>query len=261
MLLAHDIDGDGDAPAVVLLHSSVGDRRMWQPQWDPLRDAGFRVVRVDFQGYGETPAPVVEYDNAADVVDVLDHLGLDRVAVVGASFGGRVGQELAARWPDRVDRLVLLCAAMATDQSTEERLPTDAIEAFSRGEQELLEHGALDEAVQLNLRTFLGPAATDETRALVAEMQRHNFEVGLAAPDVPSSTVDYDLAAVTARTLVVSGAHDVDYFVHVAEVLAERIPGAARIHLDWAGHLPNLEDPSRLTRLVLDFLPGTSPTP
>jgi pimeloyl-ACP methyl ester carboxylesterase len=246
VLLAHDVEGAGDP--VVLLHSSVCDRRMWQPQWGPLRDAGFQVVRVDFQGFGQTPAPVTEYDNAADVIEVLDHLGLQRVTVVGASFGGRVAQELSARWPDRVTSLVLLCAAMAGHPSTPD------IEAFSNREDELLEQGALDEAVALNVRTFVGPAASEEARALVAEMQRHAFEVQLAGPDVSSSTVEYDLSAVTARTLVVSGAHDVDYFVQIAEVLTDRIPGATHIHLDWAGHLPSLEDPERLNPVLLDFL-------
>lgn len=248
MLLLHDIDGPADAPAVVLLHSSVCDRRMWQPQWAPLLGAGFRVVRVDFQGYGQTPAPAESYDNARDVLDVLDHRGLDRVSVVGASFGGRIGQELAARWPDRVSRLVLLCAAMVGHPSTAD------IEAFAGREDALLEAGELDEAVALNVRTFVGPDADGETRALVAQMQRHAFDVQLAGPDVEGSTVDYDVAAITAPTLVVSGGHDVDYFIEIAEVLAGRIPGARHTHLDWAGHLPSLENPRRLTPLLLDFL-------
>jgi 3-oxoadipate enol-lactonase len=251
--LAYDIQGPSDAPAVLLLHSSVCDRRMWQPQWAPLLGAGFRVVRVDFQGYGETPAPVPPenngtYDNARDVCDVLDHLGIATASVVGASFGGRVAQELAARWPDRVSRLVLLCAAMAGHPSTA------GIRAFWERENGLLDSGDVDAAVVLNVQTFLGPDADAQTRALVAEMQRHAFEVQLAAADVESSTVEYDIAGITAPTLVVSGGQDVDFFVEVAAFLADRIPGAAHTHLDWAGHLPSLENPARLNPLLLEFL-------
>jgi pimeloyl-ACP methyl ester carboxylesterase len=208
------------------------------------------VVRVDFQGHGQSPAPVVEYDNAADVIAVLDHLGLDRVAVVGASFGGSVGQEVAARWPDRVATLVLLCTAKRGHP------PTKDIEAFGHREDELLARGALDEAVALNVRTFLGPAASDNAKALVADMQRRVFDIQLAGPDVPASTVDHDLAGISARTLVVSGGHDVDYFVEIAQVVAGQIPGATWTHLDWAGHLPSIEDPDRLNPLLLDFLHG-----
>jgi pimeloyl-ACP methyl ester carboxylesterase len=254
-VLRHDIDGPPGAPAVVLLHSSVADRRMWQPQWAPLLGAGFRVVRVDFQGYGQTPAPVETYDNAADVIEVLDHLGLHRVSVVGASFGGRVGQELAARWPDRVDRLVLLCAARAGHPSTKD------IEAFAAREEELIEAGELDEAVALNVRTFVGPAASEEARALVTRMQRHSFEVQLAGPAVESSTVEYSIADIVAPTMVVSGAHDLDYFTGIADVLAASIPGATHTRLDWAGHLPSIEDPGRLNPLLLDFLAAGRPRP
>ena len=221
---------------------------MWQPQVGPLTEAGFRLVRLDFRGYGETPPPVDPYDNARDVLDVVDALGLGRVAVVGASFGGRIGQEFAARWPDRVDRLVLLCAAMAGHP------PTPDIAAFGAREDELLEAGEVDEAVALNIRTFLGPAADADTIDLVARMQRHVFEVQLPAPDVPASTVEYDLTAITARTVVVSGGHDVDYFQQIAEVLTARIPDATHVSLDWAGHLPSLESPDRLNPIVLDAL-------
>lgn len=248
MLLDHDIDGPDDAPAVVLLHSSVCDRRMWQPQWQELLDAGFRVIAADFRGFGDTPAPAEPYDNAADVLALLDAYGIAQAAVVGASMGGRVAHELAARRPDRVGTLVLLCAALRGQQ------PTPAISEFSDSEDALLEAGDVDAAVELNVDTFLGPRATAETREKVAQMQRHAFEVQLAAADVPSVQVDAALSAITARTLVVSGEHDVDFFGHIAQRLTAEIPGARHIALDWAGHLPSLEDPAALNPLLLDFL-------
>lgn len=250
MLLDHDIDGPADAPAVVLLHSSVCDRRMWRPQVGPLRDAGFRVLAVDFRGFGDTPAPTETYDNAADVIALLDAYGIAQASLVGASMGGQVAHELAARWPDRVGALVLLCAALRG------QTPTPAITAFSDGEDALLEAGDVDAAVKLNVDTFLGPRATDETREQVAAMQRRAFEVQLAADDVASVQVDTELSAITARTLVVSGAHDVDFFGDIARRLTAEIPGARHTALDWAGHLPSLEDPAALNPLLLDFLRG-----
>src|SRR5882757_10480768 len=99
MTLAHDTTGTGST--IVLLHSSTCDRRMWEPQWPALISAGHRVIRCDFQGFGETPAPDGPYDDARDVLDLLDLLGVERTAVVASSYGGRVGLEFAARWPDR----------------------------------------------------------------------------------------------------------------------------------------------------------------
>ncbi|GAA1812855.1 alpha/beta hydrolase [Agromyces neolithicus] len=246
MTLAHEIAGDG--PAVVLLHSSVCDRRMWDPQWRLLTDAGFRVMRPDFRGYGETPAPASAYDEARDILRLLDHYGIERAALIGSSFGGRVAQEFAARWPSRVTRLLLVCPASRLVE------PTDDLRAFGAEEDALLEAGDIGGAVALNVRTWLGPAAGESTRELVSRMQRHAFEVQLAAPDVAAVRDDFDLREISALTLVLSGAHDLDGMQGVAVFLAEHIDGAVHERLDWAGHLPSVEDPARFNPVLVDFL-------
>ncbi|GHJ45202.1 alpha/beta hydrolase [Catellatospora sp. TT07R-123] len=250
MPLAYDLEGPDGAETVVLLHSSVCDRRMWQPQREPLLAAGYRVLAPDFRGFGDSAYPTGPYNNAEDVIALLDSLGIERFALVGASYGGRVSQEVAARWPDRVTTLALLCAARRGQE------PTAAIEAFSEQEEKLVEAGDLAGATALNLALFVGPRADAATRELVTAMQLHNFEVQLGGADHGRSDQDHDLGAVTARTLVVSGAHDVDFFTQTAEHLATHIPGARHLALDWAGHLPSLEDPAALNPLLLEFLHG-----
>ncbi len=230
---------------------------MWDPQWSVLRDAGYRVVRCDFRGHGQSPAPTEPFNAADDVCALLDGLGIGAAAVVGASYGGRVAQELAARWPDRVPVLVLLCAA------TRLHPPTPAIMEFSTREEELLAADDIAGAVELNVATLLGPAAPEATRAAVRRMQRQTFEIQRAADDAAQSrdsdfvrNADFDLSAVTARTIVVSGDHDVDYFRTTADHLAGAIPGALRVSLPWAGHLPTLEDPDTMNPLILKWLGG-----
>jgi 3-oxoadipate enol-lactonase len=250
MTLAHDLDGDG--PTVVLLHSSVCDRRMWDPQVTLLTEAGFGVLRPDFHGFGESSMPTAVYDETEDVRELLDSRGIDRAIVVGSSMGGRVAQEFASRWPSRVAGLLLLCSATRLLE------PTDDVRAFSAEEDALLEAGDVDGAVALNVRTWVGPMATAETREFVAAMQRRAFEVQLAGGDVAAQRADFDLGAVTAPTLVVSGAHDLDYFHQVAALLTEMIHGAELRELDWAGHLPSLEDPPRFNPLLLEFVRDVS---
>ncbi|MDT4988186.1 MAG: 3-oxoadipate enol-lactonase [Micromonosporaceae bacterium] len=189
-------------------------------------------------------------------------LGVRDATLIGSSYGGRVAQEVAARWPDRVTTLLLLCAA------TRLHPPTDAITAFSIREDELLEGGDIAGAVELNVATFLGPLASAQTRAEVAAMQRLTFEIQIAADDAAQSrnadlvrNSDFDLAAVTARTVVVSGDHDVDYFQSTADYLAESIPGATRVCLSWAGHLPTVENPATMNPLILTWLNADAPPP
>src|ERR1051326_877226 len=101
--LAYDDQGSG--PATILLHSAVCDRRMWEPQWQALIDAGYRVVRCDFRGFGRTPLTNRPHNDAEDVLDLLDALGIGRAALIASSYGGRVALEIAARRPDRVSAM------------------------------------------------------------------------------------------------------------------------------------------------------------
>jgi 3-oxoadipate enol-lactonase len=249
MLLAHEVQGSG--PPVLLIHAGVADRRMWEPLVEALSHT-FRVVRPDLRGFGETPLPPGPFSNADELDALLAHLGIAHAEVVGSSLGGRVALELATTHPGRVSSLVLLNTAYRGLE------PTPALEAVGDEEERLLEAGDVDAAVELMVRTWLGPYAGDDARELVRVMQRHAYEVQLAAEaadpgPVPRRT-DVDPTAITVPTTLVSGGHDVDHFQAIADHLAEQIPGAERVHLDWAGHLPSLERPDTVLALLLDVL-------
>lgn len=248
MTIIHDVEGDG--PAVTLLHSGVADRRMWQAQWKPLVDAGFKAIRVDFRGYGDTPYPTESWNNADDVLALLDELGVEKTAIVGSSWGGRIAQEFAARHPERVSRLALICAAGDLAE------PTPDVIAFDDREEALIEAGDLDGAVALNVETWLGPLAGDEARDLVTTMQRHTFDVQVGGADVTPIRHEYSAADITAETLVVKGAHDLELFQNLADAFVAVLPNARLLELDWAGHLPTLEAPERIEGELIGFLRG-----
>ena len=148
---------------------------MWDPQLPALVDAGYRVVRSDMRGYGDSPLPDRPYDNAQDVIDLLDQLGAEEFALVGSSGGGRLALEIAARRPHRVTSLALLCTALGGHE------PSAELQAFGEREDALLEAGDVAGATELNVELWLGPHADEATREQVREMQRHAFEVQLAA--------------------------------------------------------------------------------
>lgn len=234
---------------MLLLHSTVCDRRMWEPQWHTLLEAGYRVVRCDWRGFGKSPVPDGPYDEAGDVVALLDALEVSSASIVASSYGGKVALEFAARWPERVESMVLLCSAIPDHEPTEELI------RFWESEEKFVEADDIDAAVELNVTAFLGPEADAETRDRVRLMQRHAFDVQMAAEveyapdDVPISLDD-----VVTPTLVVSGAKDLPDFRLIAARLAAQLPHAEAVELDWAGHLPNLERPAEITTLLLDAL-------
>ncbi|MCY0926018.1 alpha/beta fold hydrolase [Streptomyces sp. H27-H1] len=250
MILSHDVDGPAGAPAVVLLHSSVCDRRMWEPQWEALAAAGLRVVRPDFRTCGDSPASEVPYSDHEDVRELLDHLGIRRAALVGSSYGGKVALTLAALHPDRVSALALLCPVRPGHR------PGPAQLAFGAAEDALLDAGDLVGAAELNARQWLGPEASPEAGRLVRDMQLGNFRSEPAATgdhELPEPAVD--LSALTVPVLAVSGAHDIPEFRRIPADLAALIPGTVHVDLPWAGHFPSLERPAETTRMLLEFLP------
>ncbi|MFJ2804890.1 alpha/beta fold hydrolase [Kitasatospora sp. NPDC087271] len=253
MILSHDVSHDlpGNRPTVVLLHSSVCDRRMWDPQWQGLVDAGYRVIRGDFRAFGDTPPADAPYSDAQDVLALLDHLGVESAALIGASYGGKVAMDVAALRPGAVTALALLCSGASG------HVAGDALMAFAARERELLATGDVEGAVELNVESWLGPEAGDEARELVRRMQRRAFEVQADAEVGPTDD-EADLSRITVPCLVVTGGHDLDDFRQIADSLATRIPGARRLELPWAGHFPGLERPEETFELLTGFLRETA---
>lgn len=236
MVISYDVAGHG--PDVLLLHSGVCDRRMWDPQWPALTQR-FRVVRPDLRGFGKTPLGPGRFSHADDVVALLDHLDVEQAIMVGSSFGGLVALETATAHPGRVAGLILLCPAFRGLESTA------AADAFDEEEDALLEAGDVQGAVELNIRTWLGPDATAEVADHVRRMQRHAFDVQLAAEDsavAPGPVrVEVDPAGIDVETVIVTGRRDMDHFQAIAAHLAATMPRAKLVALGWAGHLPSLE--------------------
>ncbi len=243
------VEQAGAGPDVVLVHAGVADGRMWDSQWVEWA-ARHHVTRLDLRGFGRSDLPEGTYSHAGDALAVLDALGIERAALVGASFGGRVALDLAATAPERVAALVLACAGLPDHDWSEE------LEAFGAAEDEAIEAGDLDRATEVNV-DFWVPAASESVRAAIREQQRNAFALQVGRDDEEVLLTD-DLTArlgtVDIPTLVLVGASDHSDFHAIADRLAAELPDARRATVSGAGHLPSLEQPDAFDAVVLPFL-------
>ena len=136
--------------------------------WDGFDLPG--ATPYEMRGFGNTPLPPAgEFSHAEDLENAL---GGERAALVGASFGGHVCLELAARRPDLVSELVLLDAPLFDHSPWSEE-----IERYDEQEGALLEQGEWRAAAELNADFWLSDAAGPELRPRVVEMQERAFEL------------------------------------------------------------------------------------
>ena len=251
MALPHDEAGSG--PAVVLLHAGIADRSMWAEHLQPLAAAGYRAVAVGLPGFGEVMPAEGEQAPWSDVLQTMDDLSIERAAVVGNSFGGAVALRVALVAPDRLAALALISApAPGIEPSTE-------LKAIWQAEEEALERGDTDAAVEAVVAGWTLPGAPAELRDRVAAMQRRTFECQpddgewLEAPD-PVDERPEALGELAVPALVAAGEHDLPDFRQGAEGLARTLPGARHTVIQGAGHLAPLETPQAFRELLIGFL-------
>ncbi|MFJ9592545.1 alpha/beta fold hydrolase [Streptomyces virginiae] len=243
----------GDGPPVVLVHAGIADHRMWDAVVPALAER-HTVIRYDLRGFGQSAPPSGAFSETDDLRRLLDHLGHERVRLVGASWGGRVAVDFTLTHPDRVHSLALLAAPWPGYGWGAEMI------AYDEAETEALAAGDLDAAVDTNLDMWVrGPARTwDDVATGLADRLREPIRTSLVNQDVvgehSQGVVRGDLSGISVPTLVGVGTLDVADFQDIARRYAAEIPGATLIEFPAAAHLIALDTPAELTAALTPFL-------
>ena len=253
-VLPHDERGSGEA--VVLLHAGVADRTMWREHLDRLAEAGYRGIALDLPGFGETPprpGPQAPWD---DVLRTMRDLDLGPAAVVGNSFGAAIALRVAVVAPAAVRSLMLVSPPPMDDEH-----PSPALQAAWDAEEDALERGDIDAALEAVLEAWLQPVAPAALRERLAAMQRRAFELQARATDVseapdPLERDPESLSRLQMPVLVLAGEADMPDFKRAAEEIANAIPSARARILEGAGHLAPLEVPDQFWGELRAFLGG-----
>lgn len=251
---------EGAGPPVVLLHAGIVDLRSWDALVPHLVRAGWRAVRYDARGWGRSVADDVAFSNRADLVAVLDALGIRRAALVGNSRGGQIALDTAIEMPDRVVAVVGVAAGLGGFEA-----PATAEELALFAEMERLEEAEPKDAeaiIALATRVWVdGPGQpAGRAPAWIAEQVRatnlllsepgHAFGRPIVL-DPPAAT---RLAELRCPVLAVAGALDVSDVAATARHLADHAPDARVVVLPDVAHVIGMERPAELAALVADFL-------
>jgi 3-oxoadipate enol-lactonase len=250
----YEVEGEG--PFLTLVHAGVAHLRMWDDQVFAWRDR-FRIVRYDERGFGRTITDDVPYSNVDDLRRVLDHVGVDRTHLLGASRGGSICVDFTLTHPERVRSLVLVGSGLGGHNVDDPLLEP------MWAEMEKLEEAHEWEAL-VDLETKLwtdGPGQPEtrvdpEVRRKMIEWNLENYRAEQVANKVQRTepAAATRLAEINVPVLVVWGTVDELGVRSASEKMAAEIGGAQSHVFENVAHMVNLERPDEFNRLVGDFL-------
>ena len=253
--------GEGNAPALILIHGFASSNLVWSKVLLPLADAGFRVIAPDLLGYGYSGKPRhLDYTIAGQaqmVVSLLKQLGIERAVLVGSSYGGAVAATIALDRSDLVEKLVLV-GAVTNNKPTRYMLMRlfgspiigDILSPLLVGSRRLLRlrmkrvydrHSWVLDEKRVEARHL--PLRTRGTHRAIIRTVRH----------WDADRVSRDAHLITARTLLLWGDNDREVPLADGHRLQAEIPNSRLIVFRECGHLPHEEYPQAFTKVLSEF--------
>ena len=247
--LAHLLIGDRSKPALVLSSSLGTTRAMWRAQ--RALGASWSLLLYDHRGHGASPVPAGPYtidEMGADLLLLLDRLGIASASFCGLSLGGMIGLWLAAHHPARVDRLVVMCALPRLEPPSRY---AERAAAVRGGGIEPIAEGVVSRWFTEGFARRR-PAVVRTYRETLAGMSAEGYASccdALASCDLRGA-----VACIGAPTLVLAGAEDPFVPPPSAVTFGASLRDARVAVVPDAAHLVNVEQPDLVNRLVREHL-------
>ena len=258
-------------PTFILLHGFGASTFSWREVMSPLAEVG-QVIAYDRPGFGLTERPLTwegvnpysEEGNLNLLLGLLDSFNLEKVILVGNSAGGTLATAFTLAYPDRVEALIEVDAAIY------QTMPDSALLTWLLNTPQLDHLGPLiARSLSGNRGTAFLESAWYDPKLITADpdimdgyrkpLQVENWDKALW--EHTKATRPPDLAGrleqITTPTLVISGAEDQIVPLANSQRLAEDIPNAILVIINQCGHVPQEECPEQFIQAVLDFFQHT----
>lgn len=253
----HLVDVGESGVPVVLIHGFLMSSYMWRENLEALSSSR-RVIAVCLPGFGCSDVGAGPYDLPAQgrrVLELMDALEIDQAHVVGHSMGGAIAMWIARHHPERVSRMVLVCALAVQRPLTGPWLFTGG---FMAKLYRVFFRPALAKlAIQRLAYNGMGVDQAYMRRFIEPLRRPGGVEAALAVARECRQVVngsDEELAAIHTDTLVLWGDSDRLLPERIGVRLADRLPQARFVSFDTCGHSPHEEQPQRFNAEVLGFL-------
>jgi pimeloyl-ACP methyl ester carboxylesterase len=250
----------GAGPAIVCVHGSLGDFRVWSGQLGPLSRA-HRVIAVSLRHFFPDrcegrPATYRIARHVADVIAFIEGLNVGAVHLMGHSRGGHVAFRVAIARPDLVDRLILAEPGGDLDATLDpDGRPAPPMRAHVGATADRIAAGDEAGALAEFLDRLEGPGGAARFPPSRRREMADNIATMTAQVDEGREPFSRAAAeAVRARTLLIGGAATPGAMPRVLAALAAHIPGARRVTIPNARHFMMWDDPDAYNAAVLQFL-------
>jgi pimeloyl-ACP methyl ester carboxylesterase len=264
--------GKKGGPVLLLIHGITGNAKQWD-EVVPLLAERYTVVAPDLLGHGESAKPRGDYSlgaYAASIRDLLVALGHRRATVVGHSLGGGIAMQFAYEYPPFAERLVLVSSGgigrevhpllrAASLPGAEIVLPLIASAralGLGAGVGQLLGRLGLRAGPDIE-EMARGYASLGDAEARQAFL--HTVRAVIDPGGQRVSAVDRLYLAGMLPSKIIWGRRDPLIPAHHAEIAHEAMPGSTVELFDESGHFPQLHQPVRFARTLIDFVESTEP--
>ena len=254
----YKIQGEGDP--LIMISGFGSTQSDWRFQTSAFK-VRYRVITFDNRGVGKSDKPAGPYSTkmmAADTIGLMDHLGIQKAHVLGASMGGMIAQELAINYPERVNKLVLACTFAVRDKASE------STPKSSQGKELYTKSRPSEPRIRKYFDALSGLAFNRRSyRIFITLMMKV-----MSRLTSPSATVGFSgqldavlthntidrLKLIQAPTLVITGTQDRLINPTSSDVITNPIPKARLVKLEGGSHAFFIEMRSQFNKEVLNFL-------